>query len=79
MLMLGRNLDAHAPAEPAGDATAAALLAARADIGAPSDSSHQCLQGRECYAGSLLFTTAACARAERVHAPEVLWDAPEDE
>ncbi|GJE99445.1 MFS general substrate transporter [Phanerochaete sordida] len=111
-LMFGRNLDAHAPAEPAGDATAAlanataaALLAVRADTGAPSDSSHQCLQGRECYAGSLMFTTAACtlalalsvyagwrdwrndrrrelllrARHAQVHAPEVMWDAPEDE
>lgn len=72
-LMFGRNLDAHAPAEPAGNTTAAvltavakattAVLAARADSGAPSDSSHQCLQGRECYAGSLMFTTAACTLA----------------
>ena len=53
-IAFGRNLDAHAPAGPALNSTAAPP---------PSDASHQCLQGRECYAGSLVMTTAACALA----------------
>lgn len=69
-LAFGRNLDAHAPAEQTLNGTAAAVSAAAssatallARAGASSDSSHQCLQGRECYAGSLLMTIAACSMA----------------
>lgn len=75
-IMFGRNLDAHAPAEPAANSTLSSLspfnstlnstlpsMLARAGPGLPSDSSHQCLQGRECYAGSLVLTIAACTCA----------------
>ncbi|EKM58967.1 uncharacterized protein PHACADRAFT_249103 [Phanerochaete carnosa HHB-10118-sp] len=68
-IMFGRNLDAHAPSESVANAmtsvfnASAPLLSVRAGTGAPSDSSHQCLQGRECYVGSLLMTIAACTLA----------------
>ena len=77
-IMFGRNLDAHAPSEPATNATLSSFsnsalnstldstlpsLLARAEAIPSSDSSHQCLQGRECYAGSLMLTIAACTCA----------------
>ena len=65
-IAFGRNLDAHAPSEPA-PADATLTLAANATLAttmrADADASHQCLQGRECYAGSLAFTIAACTLA----------------
>lgn len=61
-IAFGRNLDAHAPAEAAQNATTSvASVLARAAAG--SDSSHQCLQGRECYASSLVMTITACTVA----------------
>ncbi|KAI0337334.1 MFS general substrate transporter [Trametopsis cervina] len=66
-IAFGRNLDAHAPAEPQDSVPGpnstftAASLGARAIPG--SDASHQCLLGRECYAGSLLMTITACSLA----------------
>lgn len=78
-IAFGRNLDAHAPTEPAeptSNGTAAlsaiyptlanatrALVAARAGGSVESDASHQCLQGRTCYVDSLVLTTAACTLA----------------
>lgn len=49
-IAFGRNLDAHAPSEPQ-------------DALNLADASHQCLLGRECYAGSLMMTIAACSTA----------------
>ena len=62
-IAFGRNLDAHNrdPARPSNSSSLPDLLARAA---APeSDTSHQCLQGRECYASSLLLTIAACTLA----------------
>lgn len=38
-------------------------MALRAAPGDPFDKSHQCLQGKECYVGSLVMTTVACSVA----------------
>ena len=72
-LAFGRNLDAHAPAEPDAAASTSAITTAAsasakvarwfAGRAPSSDSSHQCLQGRECYLESLFLTTAACTLA----------------
>ena len=65
-IAFGRNLDAHAPADPQpavlANATAAAIMTLRAPVDT-IDKSHQCLQGKECYVGSLLMTTVACSIA----------------
>jgi hypothetical protein len=52
-IMFGRNLDAHAPEEDHGTPHS---LHPRAGL----PSSHQCLQGRECYVSSVYMTIAAC-------------------
>jgi hypothetical protein len=68
-IAFGRNLDAHAPSEPASNSTLTVIFPTLADAAhalatrAGDDSSHQCLQGRECYIDSLRLTTAACALA----------------
>lgn len=66
-IAFGRNLDAHNPGAPEGATrnSSTSLLRSFADARADVDSdvSHQCLQGRECYASSLLMTTAACSFA----------------
>ncbi len=66
-IAFGRNLDAHAPSElDSPDASISRGLPVLSSLvlrEATSDSSHQCLQGKECYAGSLLMTTTACCIA----------------
>lgn len=65
--MFGRNLDAHAPSDSETEANThnatTTLLATLARRVPTDDSSHQCLQGKECYVESLLFTIAACSLA----------------
>ncbi|KAI0688651.1 MFS general substrate transporter [Cytidiella melzeri] len=65
-IAFGRNLDAHAPSEPQDSSRAsvsATLINTALKARAGPDASHQCLLGRECYASSLLMTTAACTVA----------------
>ena len=62
-IMFGQNLDAHAPSEPQESLSLLNTTMTRADTVSSFDSAHQCLLGRECYASSLLMTTAACTVA----------------
>lgn len=66
-IMFGRTLDAHAPSDPASEINSnPSSFASRTSLAyrAPaSDSSHHCLQGKECYAESLMFTIVACSLA----------------
>lgn len=63
-IAFGRNLDAHAPSEPEDPSISSAFTFSSLGIRAgTSDSSHQCLQGKECYIESLLMTTTACSIA----------------
>ncbi|KAA1479102.1 MFS general substrate transporter [Dentipellis sp. KUC8613] len=67
-IAFGRNLDAHDPPAPANSTSTStidanstmsstATLFARGGVG--FDASHQCLDGRACYVGSLYFTLLA--------------------
>lgn len=63
-IAFGRNLDAHSGARPEGGIPVLNATVVRAALAGPeSDASHQCLQGRECYASSIVMTTVACTVA----------------